>query len=290
MAGIIVNTLISGLLVGVMYGMTGLGLTFTMGFGKTMNVAQGTLIVLGSFILLSLSTKFHMNPFLGLLVIIVAFGLLGGLLDRVLLTHLRSKSDTITLLVLFGVAQVITNITSWVYSANTVSLTTPLTQATLQAGPLMISLVQIWVAVIGVAVMFGLYAFLRQTAIGKMIRATAQSEGAAALCGLDVRMTRTVIFVLGIALAGIAGFALAMLFPFSPQDQDTWLIISFVVVVLGGVDNLMTTLAAGVVLGILQTLAGLWLPFSDQNLVVYAVLALALIWRSRTATLRFRSI
>jgi len=290
MAGIIVNTLISGLLVGVMYGMTGLGLTFTMGFGKTMNVAQGTLIVLGSFILLSLSTKFHMNPFLGLLVIIVAFGLLGGLLDRVLLTHLRSKSDTITLLVLFGVAQVITNITSWVYSANTVSLTTPLTQATVQVGPLMISLVQIWVAVIGVAVMFGLYAFLRQTAIGKMIRATAQSEGAAALCGLDVRMTRTVIFVLGIALAGIAGFALAMLFPFSPQDQDTWLIISFVVVVLGGVDNLMTTLAAGVVLGILQTLAGLWLPFSDQNLVVYAVLALALIWRSRTATLRFRSI
>ena len=290
MASIIINTLISGLLVGVMYGMTGLGLTFTMGFGKTMNVAQGTLIVLGSFVLLSLFVKFHMNPFLGLVVVVIAFGLFGGVMDRILLTHLRSKSETITLLVLFGVAQVITNITSWVYSANTVSLTTPLTQANLQVGTLMVSVVQIWVAVIGVVVVLALYALLRWAAIGKMIRAIAQSEPAAAICGLDVNTTRTVIFIVGVALAGIAGFALAMLFPFSPQDQDTWLIISFVVVVLGGVDNLLTTLAAGVVLGVLQTLAGLWLPFSDQNLVVYAVLALALIWRSRAATLRYRSI
>ncbi len=290
MATIIVNTLISGLLVGIMYGMTGIGLTFTMGFGKTMNVAQGTLIVLGSFILLSLYTKFHMNPFLGLVVVIVAFGLLGGFLDRVLLTYLRSKSDTITLLVLFGVAQVITNITSWVYSANTVSLTTGMTQQSLQVGPIMVSTVQVWVAIVGVVLMALLWAYLRSTAMGKMIRATAQSEDAMALCGLDVRRARTMIFVIGVALAGIAGFGLAMLFPFSPQDQDAWLIISFVVVVLGGVDNLLTTLAAGVLLGVLQTLAGLWLPFSDQNLVVYAVLALALIWRSRTAMLRYRSI
>jgi len=290
MAAIIANTLLSGLLVGIMYGMCGLGLTFTMGFGKTMNVAQGTLIVLGAYVLMTLSTKFQMSPFVGLFVLIVAFGLLGGVLDRILLTHLRAKSETITLLVLFGVAQVITNLTSWVYSANTVSLTTPLTQQNLVVGSLQISAVQLAVAAIGVAVMVVLYLFLRGAPLGKLIRATAQSEEAAALCGLDVRRARTMIFALGVTLAAIAGFALAMLFPFSPQDQDTWLIISFVVVVLGGIDNLLTTLAAGVVLGVLQTVAGLWLPFTDQNLVVYAVLAVALIWRSRAATLRYRSI
>ena len=97
--------------------------------------------------------------------------------------------------------------------------------------------------------------------------------------GVNVRQLSAVMFGLGIACAGSAGVALGMVFPFSPNTQILWLAWAFLVVILGGLGNVANTLAAGLVVGLIQTAVAAFLPFDYVYLVLYVLLAVILVVR-----------
>ena len=124
-----------------------------------------------------------------------------------------------------------------------------------------------------------LWAFLRFTLMGRAIRAMGQNRSAAMSVGVNVRMLSAIMFGLGIACAGSAGVALGMVFPFSPNTQILWLAWAFLVVILGGLGNVANTLAAGLVVGLIQTAAAAFMPFDYVYLVLYVLLAVILVVR-----------
>ncbi|MCL6442624.1 MAG: branched-chain amino acid ABC transporter permease [Alicyclobacillus sp.] len=280
MSVVVVQSLLGGVLLGLMYGLVGVGLTFSMGFGKMMNVAHGTLIILGAFLTMVLFVRAHVNIWWIILIIAVLFGLLGSVLDRVLFRYLEHKGEVISLLVLFGLAEIVENVTSWIWTGNVQALTVPALQRGAQMGAITLPFANLFTACLAVAVGIGLYAALRFTYIGRAIRAYAQSVQHVRLLGIDAGIIRAVIFVTGVVLAGLAGMAVGVTFPFSPQDQNQWLILAFIVAVIGGVDGVLSTLLAGLVVGVVQAAAGLVVPFQDENLILYGFLALALIVRN----------
>ena len=115
--------------------------------------------------------------------------------------------------------------------------------------------------------------------IGRGIRAVGQNRDAAISLGINVRQVTAVMFGLGVACAGAAGVALAMIFPFSPNTQVQWLAWAFLVVILGGLGNVGNTLAAGFIVGLIQTFAAAYLPFDYVYLLLYVALAFILIVR-----------
>jgi branched-chain amino acid transport system permease protein len=106
-----------------------------------------------------------------------------------------------------------------------------------------------------------------------------QNRDAAVALGIDVQRLSTILFGLGIACAGAAGVALAMIFPFSPNTQVQWLAWAFLVVILGGLGSVGNTLAAGLVVGLIQTFAAAFLPFDYVYLLLYVALAVILVVR-----------
>jgi branched-chain amino acid transport system permease protein len=125
----------------------------------------------------------------------------------------------------------------------------------------------------------GFWAFLRFTLVGKAIRAMGQNREAATTIGVNVAQLSAIMFGLGIACAGAAGVALAMIFPFSPNTQVQWLAWAFLVVILGGLGNVANTLAAGLVVGLIQTFCTAFMPFDYVYLVLYVLLAVVLVAR-----------
>jgi branched-chain amino acid transport system permease protein len=123
------------------------------------------------------------------------------------------------------------------------------------------------------------WAFLRFTLVGRAIRAMGQNREAATTIGVNVAQLSALMFGLGIACAGAAGVALAMIFPFSPNTQVQWLAWAFLVVILGGLGNVANTLVAGLVVGLIQTACTAFMPFDYVYLVLYVLLAVVLVAR-----------
>jgi branched-chain amino acid transport system permease protein len=115
--------------------------------------------------------------------------------------------------------------------------------------------------------------------LGRATRAMADNRDATATMGIDTGRLSTLVFGMGLALAGLAGVALAMAFTFSPQEHVRWLAWAFLIVIIGGLGSVPATVAAGLLVGVTESFVGLVLPFQYTYLVIYGMLALALVLR-----------
>ncbi|HET8587260.1 MAG TPA: branched-chain amino acid ABC transporter permease, partial [Candidatus Limnocylindria bacterium] len=115
--------------------------------------------------------------------------------------------------------------------------------------------------------------------LGRATRAMADNRDAAEVMGINTARLSTFVFGLGVALAGVAGVALAIAFTFAPQEHVRWLGWAFLIVIVGGLGSVPATVAAGLAVGITESLLGLFLPFQIVYLVIYVLLAAALLLR-----------
>jgi branched-chain amino acid transport system permease protein len=146
-------------------------------------------------------------------------------------------------------------------------------------GSVVLANVRIIAGMLALLLIAAFWAFLRFTLTGRAIRAMGQNAMAAMTVGVNVRQLSAVMFGLGIACAGSAGVALAMIFPFSPNTQILWLAWAFLVVILGGLGSVANTLAAGLVVGLIQSISTWLMPFDYVYLVLYVLLAVILVVR-----------
>jgi branched-chain amino acid transport system permease protein len=123
------------------------------------------------------------------------------------------------------------------------------------------------------------YLFLTRTLTGAAIRGLAQNRDVVEMVGVPVRRMAMVVFGGGVALAGFGGVVLALTVPFSPQEHVRWLAWSFLIVIIGGLGNVANTLLAGLGLGLVESFVGSYLSFRYTYLIIYLLLALALLVR-----------
>jgi len=268
-----------GVLLGLVYAIAALGLSLIMGIMGVVNVAHSAFVMLGSFFALELFRRLGIDPIGSFFISLPLFFAVGAIVYRVLVARVERAQQTQGLVAMFGLMVLIENLGTIAWTTDTRLITAPYTNTSFILGPLILANVKLIAGALALLLISAFWLFLRFTLIGRGIRAMGQNRDAAISLGINVRALATIMFGLGIACAGAAGVALAMIYPFSPNTQVQWLAWAFLVVILGGLGGVGSTLAAGIVVGLIQMLAAAFLPFDYVYLILYVALAAILVVR-----------
>ncbi len=278
---LMLQLVLSGILLGGLYACMAIGFSVIWGVTGLMNLAHGSMILMGAYLTWWLHTATGIDPFLTLPLSAVALFVMGLALQRWVLERVIRASMFMTLVLTFGLNMLLVNILLHLFSADVRAVTMPYSSTALELGGIRLTWPRIAVFVLALALTALLHLFMSRTRAGNAIRAVAQNPRAAATLGIDVRRVRAQAFGIGAALAGAAGTLMAALYSFSPISGDSFTMKSFVIVLLGGLGSMAGAIAAAVVLGVCENLvSGLGAP-GLRDAVSFVMLLAILLARPR---------
>lgn len=275
----ILQDLLNGLTLGFVYAGFALGLSLVLGILGIVNVAHSALLVLAALVYFELVNELGMDVLLAIIPTLLLFLLLGMALQRTFVRRLEREPDTTALLVFFGVLVVVESVAVLVWTTDTRNVRVDYLGHTLRFGGLNLPLPRLVAAVMTFLLFAAVYLFLTRTLTGAAIRGLAQNRDVIEMVGVPVRRLTMVVFGWGVALAAFGGVVLGLTVPFSPQEHMRWLAWAFLIVIIGGLGNVANTLLAGLGLGLVESFAGSILSFQYTYLVIYLLLAVALLAR-----------
>ena len=271
------QVLLSGVLSGALYALVALGLSLIFGVMRVINIAHGPLLMLGAYVTYFLHSQLGMNPFLTVPLSMAALFVVGLLLQRALVFRVVGAPELSSLLLTFGISIALVNLTQLAFTSNlrTVEYLT----GSWIVGGLAFSKPRSIAFLFAAAVTALAFLFLQRTRLGKAIRATSQSREVALVCGINVARIHLLTFGLASALAAGGGALLAVIVAIQPEMGSVWTFKSFLVIVLGGAGNYPGALLGGLLLGLVEQLASLFLTTQLSEVVAYVLLVLVLIAR-----------
>jgi branched-chain amino acid transport system permease protein len=184
-----------------------------------------------------------------------------------------------SMILTFGIAIILENLMLLIWGPDPRLITTWYTSKVLIVGPFYLLYAPLAAFAMAVAGVVSVYLFLKKTYTGKAVRAAWQEPDATQLYGVNLRRISMITFGLAVATAGAGGVGLAMLYSFEPHAHNLWLVYLFLVVITGGVGNVLGTAAAGILIGIITGLSLAFLPYQWVNLVTFGFLMLVLLVR-----------
>lgn len=276
---LLAQVLINGILLGGLYAIMALGLALVWGVLNIVNLAHGAFIMLGAYLSWHLYRYLGIDPFLGLpITAVVMFGV-GYAVQRGLLNLIVRAPMFNTLLVTFGMEVVLTYLAQLAFSADFRTINPSYAGSNFAIGPVVIPIVRL--AAFGVAIVLTLimWLFLLKTRLGRAIRATAQNLVAARLYGVEPRHLYAMTFGIGIGLAGVAGGLYGTVSQINPYIGATLTAKCFAIAIIGGLENPLGVIVGGLVLGIIESLAILYIGATFGDVASFGVLVLVLIVR-----------
>lgn len=283
MSQLILQSVVSGILVGGMYGLVALGLALAFGVLKVLDVAHGELLMLGGYASFFAFTFWGLDPFLSMpLVFLAMFGfgvLLYFLLFRYVTRteiHTRIKNS---LLVSFGLVLVLQALAVRFFTADERTISTAYSVEALTIGPVRVPVVRLAGLVVAIVAAFALEWLLSRTRFGRALRATSEDWTRAALTGVNVRRVYLIAFAISAALAAIAGSLVSMGYSISPNIGLGWTLKALIVVVLAGLGSMRGIIVAGVFLGLVESLGAVWLGGQYREVVALVLFLVILSFR-----------
>ena len=274
----------TGLLVGGVYALMSIGLALIFGVMRVVNFAQGDFMMLGMYLTFWFAVGPGIDPLLGALLTIPPFFVLGLLLHRLLLVHVTGGGDPqrendSQLILTLGLSLVITNAVTMILTPMPRGIKTTYATKAFALGPVLLNQARSYAFLMALGLAAVVYVFLTRTDLGKALRAAADDPEAAGYQGIDVRRMHAVAFGGGIALVAAAGGLLASYYPIEPNVAVNFIVLMFVAVVLGGLGSIPGAFVGGLVIGLVQSLTLLVLPFQLQNTGVFITFLLILYLR-----------
>lgn len=271
------QVIISGLLAGALYSMVALGLALIYGVMRVINIAHGTILMLGAYTTFWWFRLLGINPFVSLLISIPLLFLLGVFLQRTLVTRVVDAPELSSLLLTFGISIGLVNLAQLAFTSD-VRTVEFLTGAFL-VGPFAVSKSRLIAFAFAIAITAIAFWFLQRTKLGKAIRATSQSSDVAMVCGINVQRIHLYSFGIASALAAAGGSLVAVIVAIQPEMGQVYTFKSFLVIVLGGAGNYPGALLGGMLLGLVEQLSSLFLTTQVSEAVAYVLLVLVLLLR-----------
>jgi branched-chain amino acid transport system permease protein len=273
------NIIVAGLLTGAVYGLMALGLSVIFGVIRIVNFAHGEMMVLAMYGVILLHSYLGFDPLAAAPVIALALFGLGYALQRGLLDRFITRPEHEQFLLMLGVATVLSSSMLMIFGPDTNSIQTSYALDSYEIGGLILDKVRVFASSGAVLFMALLWAGFRFTRIGKSIRACADNPVGAAVVGLDVSRLYGTAFGIGAACVGVAGTLLLLLVDVQPYLGGDYTLLSFIIVIIGGLGSMPGALLGGLLVGVSEGLSAYFVSPSLKSLFSYGLLILVLLVR-----------
>jgi branched-chain amino acid transport system permease protein len=271
--------LVNGILLGGLYGLMALGMALVWGVLNIVNLAHGSLIMLGGYVVYYLFTIGGIDPFLALPLGMLTMFAFGFLIQRLIINFIVRSELLNTLLITFGLDVVFTYLAQLVFSADFRTINPSYAGSSLTLGWVVIPFVRLAAFAIAVSLAAGLWWLLNATALGRAIRATSQNLVAARLYGIAPSILYPVTFGIGAALAGAAGGLFGMVGQLTPYVGAELTAKSFVIAIIGSLDNPFRVVLGGCLIGVAEAFGAVYFGSTYVNVISFGLLVLILLVR-----------
>jgi branched-chain amino acid transport system permease protein len=276
---ILLPSVLNGLTTGAVYALIALGLTLIYGVLHIINFAHGAALMAALYGVYFLHERLGIDPYLSLPIMVPAMFAAGYLLQRYVIGAASHGKDENILLVTLGLAIVLENLALYLFKSDTRTVDTAYTFTTVPILGAMISLPKV-VAFVGALVMAaGLLAIVHRTDLGRAIRAIAKERQGARLVGIDVDHVFAMSFGIGLACLGAAASFLMPAYYVNPTVGNGFVLIAFTIVVLGGMGSFLGALVGGFIIGVVESVGGLWLGESLGQIGIFLIFIAVLLFR-----------
>lgn len=276
---ILIQAIVSGILIGGVYALIGIGLTIIFGVMRVINFAHGDLLMVGMYATYYLFTLAHVDPFVSIVITIPLMFLFGALLQKVFINRILGALPQNQILLTIGLGLIMSNSIMLAFTSDYKILSTRYSSSSVTILGISISMPLLISFAITGAITAALYWFLLKTDTGQAIRATAQDREAARLMGIDVGRMSMIAFGLGAALAGTAGALISPTYYIFPQVGSAFTLKAFVITVLGGMGSIVGATLGGVLIGIAESVGGVYLGSGWKEVIVFALFLAVLLFK-----------
>jgi len=276
---IFLSALANGLMTGAIYALIALGLTLVYGVLHIINFAHGAMLTAAMFAVFVCHALFGIDPYIAVVFLTPLFFGLGYAIQRFVISPASHGDDGNILLVTLGLSIIVENALLMGFRSDTRSIDVPYGFSVIEIGNLLLSTPKViaFVAAFAVAGLLGL--LLVRTDTGKAIRAVAKERTGAALSGINVEHIYAVTFGLGAACLAIAACLLMPTFLVNPRVGNAFVLVAFTIVVLGGMGSIGGALIGGLIIGVVESLSGLYFGESLGQLGIFLIFILVLLFR-----------
>ena len=273
------QALSDGLLMGGVYALAALGVSLIFGVMKITNFAHGALITVGMYATYEICTLCGVSPYLALPAVTVLMFFIGYLIQRFLLNSIITAPSHNQLLLTLGLSIVIENLLLVIFGADFKTVSVPGFDTALHVGDITVNKPKLVAFLLVLVVSVAIYLLLNRTDIGKAIRATSMQRDGATLMGIRVERINAIAFGIGVACAGVAGALMTPIQYMAPTSGNSYQLKCFVIAVFGGLGNIWGAMAAGLIIGVVESLSALFLGGSWSEMVIYLIFILTLLLR-----------
>lgn len=268
-----ISAIVQGILMGSIYGLIALGLTLIFGIMKIINFGHGAFLMVAMFVGYYTVTILGIHPYLSFLVVLPIMFIFGYAVNQFLIhpvlqkeSDVREPIGALLLTAAFGI--ILENGGLAVFGTDYKTLPTTFANDTLHLGDVIVSMPKLYAFILCAIVTALFYFFLHKTEIGRKIRAVGQDRNAAKLMGINVEKTFNIAFGVGAVLLGTAAIALIPFYNLHPTIGQTFGTMAFVTVVLGGLGSIPGAIIGGLLIGIVESVSALYVPYTITPMIV----------------------
>ena len=272
-------SVLNGLTTGAVYALVALGLTLIYGVLHIINFAHGALLMVALYAVYWLKTALGVDPYLALPLVVAGMFALGYALERGIVNRASHGKDENILLVTLGLSIVLENLALMLFRSDTRTIETAYTLSTVAIGPALIALPKLVAFAGALATSALLLWVVTRTDLGRAIRAVAKEKQGAKLMGIDVDHVYAMCFGIGLACLGAAACFLLPAYYVNPQVGSGFVLVAFTIVVLGGMGSFAGALLGGLLIGVVESLGGLFLGESLGQIGIFAIFIAVLLFR-----------
>jgi branched-chain amino acid transport system permease protein len=275
----IILTLVWGVAIGCVYILLATGLNLIFGVMKVVNFAHGQLLMIGAYLTWTLAYAAGLNAYAAILISMVIVGLLGVLVERFTFRRVLGGDKLNEIFVSLGLIYIFENAALLIWGTSSKQIVSPLNGMSLSLPSISITYDRIVAVVVVVATLVAFGLLIQKTKIGLAMRATSQRNSTAMLMGINVEKIYMLTFAIGAGLAAVAGGLYGIIFSFDSQVGAMPTIIAFAIIILGGLGSIKGAIVGGLLYGIVEQLATLFLGGIWGSAVAFAMLIIVLIIR-----------
>lgn len=274
---VLMQSIISGILVGGVYALIGIGLTIIFGVMRVINFAHGDIMMVGMYMTYFLFTLLGIDPFMSVLITMPLMFLFGAILQKVFINRILGSLPQNQILLTIGLGLIMSNTAMLAFTSDYKILTTSYSSSSFNIAGISISEPLLISFLITCAITACLYWFLMKTDTGQAIRATAQDREAAQLMGINVKWMSILSFGIGAAMAGTAGALISPTYYIFPQVGSAFTLKAFVITVLGGMGSIIGATLGGIIIGLVESVAAVTISSDWKDVVVFSIFLLVLL-------------